>query len=169
MKKSSLIILFLLSFTIVGCPPKPDLGENIFERFLEELVDIRAYIEEKGLTAVIDSSNSGLYWYIVEESSQRPARVSDGAFVHYKGFAMADSTLFIDTYEFGDPASFLVGSGEVIDCIDEAVRIIGENGKIFIISPSILAYGDNGLGEIVPPNTVVMFELSLERVARAPN
>lgn len=168
MKKLSLLLLFLLSFTLVGCPPKPDLGENIFERFLEELVEIRAYIEEKDLGAVIDSSNSGLYWYIAEESELRPARQRDGVSVHFKGFIMADSTQFIDTYQLGEPLSFVVGLGEVIDCIDEAVKIIGENGKIYIISPSILAYGETGLGEIVPPNTVVMFEVSLEEIARVP-
>jgi FKBP-type peptidyl-prolyl cis-trans isomerase FkpA/FKBP-type peptidyl-prolyl cis-trans isomerase FklB len=150
-----------LTLFLFASPPRPEEDTSVFERFLAELEDFRVYFAENNLEAVIDSSNSGLFWYHIERSREQPASSRSVATVHYKGFLFPDSVQFVNTYLSGEALDFIVDVDAVLPCINEAVQYVGEGGRIFIFSPSVLAYGETGFPGVVPENTPVMFEIEL--------
>ena len=44
----------------------------------------------------------------------------------------------------------------------EDINLIGKEGKVTLLCPSYLAYGSSGSGNLIPPNTVLIFEIELQ-------
>jgi FKBP-type peptidyl-prolyl cis-trans isomerase FkpA len=82
----------------------------------------------------------------------------DGCAPDFKG-AMFDTST-------GKPAmSFMVGAGRVIRGWDEGLIGIKEGGKRLLIIPPDKAYGAGGApGGKIPPNSTLVFEVSLEKI-----
>ena len=51
---------------------------------------------------------------------------------------------------------FIVGAGDVISGLDEAVTYMREGGKARLVIPSELAYGQNGTGSVGGFTTLIM-------------
>ncbi|HCX96491.1 MAG TPA: peptidylprolyl isomerase, partial [Spirochaetaceae bacterium] len=61
----------------------------------------------------------------------------------------------------GGPFSFTVGKGEVIDGWDSVVSTMQKGEKRFVIIPPELAYGAQSIGDVIPPNSFLAFEIEL--------
>ncbi|MCD8141129.1 MAG: FKBP-type peptidyl-prolyl cis-trans isomerase [Planctomycetaceae bacterium] len=70
-----------------------------------------------------------------------------------------DGTKFDSSVDRGDPFSFKVGKGEVIQGWDEALGDMKVGEKRAIIVPSKLGYGSRGAGGVIPPNATLFFEI----------
>ncbi len=80
--------------------------------------------------------------------------------VHYIGKLM-DGTVFDSSRDRNEQFSFTVGSKQVIEGWEVAVKTMkrGEISK-FTISPE-LAYGERGSPPKIPPNATLIFEIEL--------
>merc|ERR1719240_308285 len=88
------------------------------------------------------------YEVTVKEFPKRSAgacRISDTAQVNYVG-KFADGTIFDSNAKsnFGQPMKFVIGSGSVIPCWDNAFLHMHVGEKASISCPSNLAYGEQG-------------------------
>ena len=87
--------------------------------------------------------------------------MGDTAKITYTG-KFADGSVFdsTDKSNFGMPMKFLVGSNQVIPCLDSAFlqMHIGESASV--TCPSSMAYGEQGSGP-VPPNTNIFFDIDV--------
>ena len=79
--------------------------------------------------------------------------------VHYTG-KLVDDTVF-DSSIGGDPFQFTLGEGTVIDGWEEGVPGMKVGGKRLLIIPPHLAYGDMAVGDLVAPNSTLVFEVEL--------
>ena len=70
--------------------------------------------------------------------------------MHYTGQLYSDCTVFDSSVERGDPFTFTLGRGEVIQGWDDGLSgmCVGEKRKLTI--PSDMAYGDAGSGSEIP-------------------
>lgn len=95
----------------------------------------------------------------VEEGSGREAESGDQVSVHYTG-TLRDGTKFDSSYDRGEPYTFVLGIGQVIEGWDQGIvgMKVGEKRKLEI--PSNLGYGTNGSG-VIPPNAGLIFETKL--------
>merc|ERR1711907_219436 len=80
--------------------------------------------------------------------------------VHYTG-RLEDGSKFDSSVDRKMPFQFQLGTGQVITGWDEAIKNMskGEKAKV-TISPD-LAYGAAGAGDVIPPNSTLIFEIEL--------
>jgi FKBP-type peptidyl-prolyl cis-trans isomerase len=81
--------------------------------------------------------------------------------VNYNGWLAEDSTLFDSSYERGQPFSFRLGVGEVIQGWDQGVAGMQVGGERQLVIPPELGYGSRGAGNSIPPNATLIFEVEL--------
>ena len=78
--------------------------------------------------------------------------------VHYTG-KLIDGTVFDSSEERGEPATF--GVTQVIPGWVEALQMMKAGSKWRLYIPSQLAYGPNGAGNIIGPNSTLIFDVEL--------
>jgi FKBP-type peptidyl-prolyl cis-trans isomerase len=79
--------------------------------------------------------------------------------VHYTGWLL-DGTKF-DSSVGGEPFSFRLGAGEVIEGWDRGVAGMKVGGKRKLTLPPDLGYGAGGAPPEIPPNATLVFEVEL--------
>ena len=156
MKKINRFIVFsLLSLTLLffaGCDPS-----IIWER--EERQLIQAYLNSLGDTVAI-LKPSGLYYIEILEGTGRIPVVKDTVSFRYKA-TLLDGRVFGSNLEEASPYGFIVGSGEIIEGIDEGVRYMKDGGKAKLLTPSSLAYGTTGIWGVLPGYTPLLWQIEL--------
>jgi peptidylprolyl isomerase len=83
--------------------------------------------------------------------------------MHYTGW-LKDGTKFDSSLDRGERFVAKIGVGELIKGWDEGVPGMKEGGKRKLIIPAGLAYGNNGVGNTIPPNAELIFEVEVFRV-----
>ena len=116
--------------------------------------------EMEDLIGGMQKTSSGLYYTITREGTgEEPAKGSNVS-VHYRGM-MLDGTVFDSSYERNEPINFPLGQGRVIKGWDEGIALLKKGSAAKLVIPSELAYGSRGAGEIIPPETTLIFEVEL--------
>ena len=80
--------------------------------------------------------------------------------VNYKG-TLEDGKEFDSSYKRNQPFVFQIGLRQVIQGWDQGLLGMKVGGKRTIKIPPNLAYGSNGVGDIIPPNATLIFELEI--------
>ena len=71
----------------------------------------------------------------------------------------AKVSVFDSSVQRGEPAEF--GVHQVIPAWTEALQMMSVGDKWRIACPPQLAYGEQGAGDVIPPNTALVFEIHL--------
>ena len=96
----------------------------------------------------------------VIEGNGAIASTGKRAIVHYKGM-LSDGDVFDESRSHDNPLSFEIGAGQVISGWEQGVSgmKVGEVRKLTI--PPELGYGARGVGDAIPPNATLVFEIEL--------
>ena len=96
----------------------------------------------------------------VIEGNGAIASTGKRAIVHYKGM-LSDGDVFDESRSRDNPFSFEIGAGQVISGWEQGVSgmKVGEVRKLTI--PPELGYGARGVGDAIPPNATLVFEIEL--------
>lgn len=106
----------------------------------------------------------GLKITLLQEGSGESAKVGNNVSMNYTG-SLIDGTVFDSNIDpqFGhvQPFIFTLGAGQVIKGWDLGLEgmQVGEKRRLEI-APE-LAYGASGVGNIIPPNATLIFEVEL--------
>jgi FKBP-type peptidyl-prolyl cis-trans isomerase FkpA len=82
----------------------------------------------------------------------------DTVTVHYRGTLM-NGTTFDSSYKRNEPASFALN--RVIPCWTEGMQKMRAGGKATLFCPAHMAYGARGIPGLIPPNSVLKFDVEL--------
>jgi UDP-GlcNAc:undecaprenyl-phosphate/decaprenyl-phosphate GlcNAc-1-phosphate transferase len=100
---------------------------------------------------------SGLQYKILVAGEGKKPTETDSVSCNYRG-TLIDGTEF-DKSEAGKPASFDVK--QVIPGFKEGLQLMTVGSKWQFFIPPDLAYGDRGAGNVIGPNTTLVFEVEL--------
>ena len=128
-------------------------AEELALRALEAEQELLA---ENGAREGVTVLESGVQYEVIEAGDGPTASGPDTQVrLHYRG-TLADGTEFDASYG-GDPAVF--SPGGMIAGFGEALQLIpmGSTWRVWI--PSALAYGPAGRGELIGPNSLLIFQI----------
>lgn len=109
---------------------------------------------EKGVHA----TTSGLQYKVVKMGKGKKPKVEDTVTVNYRGM-LIDGTEFDSSYSRNQPATFPLRG--VIPGWTEALQLMPEGSKWILYLPAALAYGERGAGQLIGPNSALIFEVEL--------
>jgi len=109
---------------------------------------------------------SGLGYELLAEGKPGTTPVpGDRVKVHYTGW-LTNGTKFDSSRDRGEPIAFVLGVGAVIPGWDEGIALMNVGSKAKLHIPSKLAYGQRGFGNVIPPNSDLLFEVELVDVEK---
>lgn len=94
------------------------------------------------------------------------AAAGDTITVNYVG-ALTNGTVFDASAKHGsDGFTFTLGVGQVIKGWDQGIVGMKVGGKRMLAIPADLAYGSQAVGDVIPANSALIFEVELLKVAK---
>lgn len=128
--------------------------------------DLQATIESTAEPVASDSATTKMEGLKIEDlkvGTGAEAVTGKKITVNYAG-TLTDGTKFDNSYDRGEPFSFTLGAGEVIQGWDQGFKGMKIGGKRKLTIPSELGYGAQGAGGVIPPNATLIFEVELLKV-----
>jgi FKBP-type peptidyl-prolyl cis-trans isomerase FklB len=101
---------------------------------------------------------SGLQYKILQAGTGPIPTATDTVVCNYRG-TFIDGKEFDSSYKHGQPATFPVSG--VIKGWTEALQLMPVGSKWELYLPSDLAYGARGQGQVIGPNSTLIFEVEL--------
>lgn len=134
----------LLQSSVLANTPEQDAGQ--------------AFLNKNQKKTGVHTLPSGLQYKIIKEGQGTKPGPADFVVVNYRG-TLIDGKEFDSSYKRRTPASFAVNA--VIPGWTEALQLMAPGAKWTIYVPSNLAYGKQGAGNIIPPNSTLIFDIEL--------
>jgi FKBP-type peptidyl-prolyl cis-trans isomerase len=113
--------------------------------------------QNKGRSGVV-TLPSGLQYEELTPGAGATPKSTDTVTTHYRG-TLIDGTEFDSSYKRGQPASFAVTG--VIKGWTEALQLMKVGAKWKLYIPSHLAYGEQQRGQLITPNSTLIFDIEL--------
>jgi FKBP-type peptidyl-prolyl cis-trans isomerase FklB len=114
---------------------------------------------EKG----VKTTASGLQYKVITAGKGKQPKPEDTVTVNYRG-TLIDGTEFDSSYKRNQPATFPVKG--VIPGWTEALPLMKEGSKWMLYIPASLAYGERGAGQLIGPNSTLIFEVELLSISK---
>ena len=108
---------------------------------------------------------SGLQYRILKPGDGKKPKEDDIILVHYR-VTLLNGKEIESSYTKGQPESFDLEN--VVPGWREGATLMQTGAKWLLFVPSKLAYGENGVGELLGPNTMLIFELELIKIMEKP-
>jgi FKBP-type peptidyl-prolyl cis-trans isomerase len=103
-------------------------------------------------------TSSGLKYKILEIGDGNSPVEQSQVKVHYRG-RLEDGTEFDSSFKRGQPATFPVNG--VIRGWTEALMLMKTGDKWELTIPPEMGYGSRAVGNVIPPNSTLIFEVEL--------
>jgi FKBP-type peptidyl-prolyl cis-trans isomerase len=103
----------------------------------------------------------GVHYIVVKMGTGMRPTVKDSVVINAIGI-FPDGTVFEDTFQKKKTITTLTGS--LIPGLNETIQLMPEGSVWRIFVPSALAYGPAGLPNVIPPNTALVFDITLIEV-----
>lgn len=136
---------------------------DFFLRLHKEKLEINKKAGEEFLSinkgrAGVVTLPSGLQYQVLQQGNGEKPKATDKVKCHYHG-TLINGIVFDSSVERGTPAVF--GVNQVIPGWVEALQLMPVGSKWRLFIPSNLAYGENGAGEMIEPNSTLIFDVEL--------
>lgn len=117
-----------------------------------------AFLAKNKEKAGVVVTASGLQYEILTQGIGSKPKATDTVRCHYEG-RLINGQVFDSSFKRNQPADFPVN--QVIPGWVEALQLMPVGSKWRLYIPSNLAYGEHGAGELIGPNTTLIFDVEL--------
>lgn len=117
-----------------------------------------AFLAKNKEKAGVVVTASGLQYEILTQGTGSRPKATDTVRCHYEG-RLINGQVFDSSFKRNQPADFPVN--QVIPGWVEALQLMPVGSKWRLYIPSNLAYGEHGAGELIGPNTTLIFDVEL--------
>jgi len=124
-----------------------------------------AFLDGNKKKAGVKVTASGLQYEVLAEGKGAKPKSDDTVKVNYEG-KLLNGTVFDSSIQRGEPAVFPLDG--VIPGWTEAIQLMPVGSKYRLYVPSNLAYGEAGAGNVIEPNSVLIFEVELLSIEPKP-
>ncbi len=124
----------------------------------ESLAAEKTFFEENSKKEGVTTTESGLQYEIITSAIGEKPTATAQVKCHYEG-KLLDGNIFDSSVKRGEPATF--GVNQVIPGWVEALQLMPVGSKWRLFIPSQLGYGPQGAGDVIPPNSPLIFEVEL--------
>ncbi len=136
---------------------------NYFAKLQQEADSLNKKAGEEFLSvnkgkAGIVVTPSGLQYEILQAGEGVKPKATDTVRCHYEG-RLINGTVFDSSYSRNQPADFPVN--QVIPGWTEALQLMPSGSKWRLFIPSGLGYGEYGAGDVIGPNSALVFDVEL--------
>jgi len=140
--------------------------EEMMKKHQEELKKVteknkkegEAFLAENKKKEGVVTLPSGLQYKVIKEGDGQTPKETDTVTVNYRG-TLLDGTEFDSSYKRNEPATFPVKG--VIPGWQEALQLMKTGSKWQLFVPAGLAYAERGAGNVISPNSTLIFEVEL--------
>ena len=108
------------------------------------------------VSAAAITTPSGLTYLITKKGTGRQPKKGETIVVHYTGM-LTNGVKFDSSRDRNEPLAFKLGTGRVIKGWDEGFSNLRVGDHAILIIPSDLAYGSRGAGDVIPPDSKLIF------------
>jgi FKBP-type peptidyl-prolyl cis-trans isomerase FkpA len=133
------------------------------DRFMRLLIAAIALTAFAGAAAAEEAKDqtlpSGLIYRSLKEGSGASPKPSDVVKVHYRGTLQSNGKEFDSSYSRNQPLEFPLQG--VIKCWTEGLQKMKVGGKARLVCPPQIAYGSRAMGDVIPANSTLVFEVEL--------
>ena len=133
------------------------------EQIVKNARESEKFLEENRKKEGIKTTESGLQYMVLREGDGITPGLEDFVRVNYRG-TFINGKEFDSSYAKGEPQKFQTDG--VIKGWTEALQMMKVGSKWQLFVPPHLAYGRGGLGQRIPPNMVLVFEIELLAVEK---
>lgn len=136
-----------------------DAQRQRFEGFNEQIEKdralIREYLKENNLEA--DSTGLGIYVVKTQDAEGENAQPGENINVKYEGRLLGET----ESFDAGS-IPITIGMSRVVYGWTEGLQMFGKGDKGTMYIPSSLGYGEQGSGGVIPPNSILEFDIEVE-------
>ncbi|KAH8119312.1 hypothetical protein DFH11DRAFT_1500951 [Phellopilus nigrolimitatus] len=100
------------------------------------------------------------------EECPQIAESGDFVSVHYTGKLYSNGNKFDSSVDRGTPFELKLGASQVIKGWDEGLQGMCVKEKRELTIPPNKAYGSRGFGKVIPPNSVLVFDVELVGITK---
>ncbi|ESK57240.1 hypothetical protein F990_00437 [Acinetobacter tjernbergiae DSM 14971 = CIP 107465] len=119
------------------------------------------FLSDNAKKAEIVTTKSGLQYQVIQEGQGKSPKATSTVKVNYEG-RLLDDTVFDSSIARNHPIEFKLN--QVIAGWTEGVQTMKVGGKSRFFIPSDLAYGKVGSGDVIGPNSTLIFDIELLEV-----
>lgn len=123
----------------------------------------KAFLQENAKKPGIKTTKSGLQYLVLKEGKGKSPSANSNVRVHYEG-RLIDGTVFDSSIARQQPVDFR--TTQVITGWTEGLQLMKVGAKYRFFIPADLAYGQIGSGDIIEPNSTLIFDIELLEIIK---
>lgn len=123
----------------------------------------KAFLQENAKKPGVKITKSGLQYLVLKEGKGKSPSANSNVRVHYEG-RLIDGTVFDSSIARQQPVDFR--TTQVITGWTEGLQLMKVGAKYRFFIPADLAYGQIGSGDIIEPNSTLIFDIELLEIIK---
>ena len=156
------LVVIVILFILPGFSPFGSLAPASSESAAVTQADVQNNPNSSTAMPTVDS----LQISDISVGTGETAAKGDNVTVNYVG-ALTNGKIFDASANHGTTGfAFTLGAGQVIKGWDQGVAGMKVGGKRQLVIPASLAYGDQAIGNVIPANSTLVFQVELLKVEK---
>ncbi|WP_313483696.1 FKBP-type peptidyl-prolyl cis-trans isomerase [Acinetobacter variabilis] len=123
----------------------------------------KAFLQENAKKPGVKTTKSGLQYLVLKEGKGKSPSANSNVRVYYEG-RLIDGTVFDSSIARQQPVDFR--TTQVITGWTEGLQLMKVGAKYRFFIPADLAYGQIGSGDIIEPNSTLIFDIELLEIIK---